>query len=189
MAAQDKAARWAKIKLICLDVDGVLTDGGLTFDEDGRLLQTFNVRDGFGLVAARRSGLSVAWISGRPSKVAERRFKELDLQHCILACADKAAAIRGLQRQHNIRPEECCFVGDDLPDLPAFTVVGLKIAVADAVTEVKERADYVTEANGGRGAVREVVEIILAAQGKWMALLDQFTQIDETEKAVENLQR
>jgi 3-deoxy-D-manno-octulosonate 8-phosphate phosphatase KdsC-like HAD superfamily phosphatase len=81
--------QWASIKLLALDVDGVLTDGGLTFDENGSLLQTFNVRDGFALVAARRAGLKIAWISGRASRVAEHRFKELDLHHCILACADK----------------------------------------------------------------------------------------------------
>jgi hypothetical protein len=88
--------QWASIKLLALDVDGVLTDGGLTFDENGSLLQTFNVRDGFALVAARRAGLKIAWISGRASRVAEHRFKELDLHHCILACDDKAVAMREL---------------------------------------------------------------------------------------------
>lgn len=185
---QAETDRWAKIKLLALDVDGVLTDGGLTFDEDGRLLQTFNVRDGFGLVAARRSGLEVAWISGRASLVAERRFAELELHHCLLACADKAVALRDLQRERGFTPAECCFVGDDYPDLPAFTAVGLSVAVADAHPDVIERADYVTKAAGGRGAVREVVEKILEAQGHWAALLDSFTRIDEA-RTSENYQR
>jgi 3-deoxy-D-manno-octulosonate 8-phosphate phosphatase (KDO 8-P phosphatase) len=191
--ANRQSERWAKIKLLALDVDGVLTDGSLTFDEDGKLLQTFHVRDGFGLVAARRCGLIVAWISGRASKVAERRFRELDLQHCLLACADKAAALADLQHKYGLTAEECCFVGDDLPDLPAFAMCGMNVAVADASAEVLERADYVTGAPGGRGAVREVIEIILEAQGKWMGLLDQFTPSDAAaatnRPSPENLQR
>ena len=181
--------QWASIKLLALDVDGVLTDGGLTFDENGSLLQTFNVRDGFALVAARRAGLKIAWISGRASRVAEHRFKELDLHHCILACADKAAAMRELQHQYGFWPEHCCFVGDDLPDLPAFAQCGIRVAVADAVTEVLQRADYVTQAGGGRGAVREVIELILDAQGHWNELMSRFTQSDEASQSIENLQR
>jgi len=189
LASNAETERWAKIKLLALDVDGVLTDGSLTFDENGRLLQTFNVRDGFGLVAARRTGLIVAWISGRASAVAQKRFEELDLHHCILACADKAAAMRELQNQYGFAPDECCFVGDDLPDLPGFAASGLKIAVADAMSEVIGRADWVTQAAGGRGAVREVIEKILDAQGKWPALLDSFTRADAALGSMENLQR
>jgi len=189
LATNAETERWAQVKLLALDVDGVLTDGSLTFDENGRLLQTFNVRDGFGLVAARRAGLIIAWISGRASAVAQKRFEELELHHCLLACADKAAAMRDLQAQHNLTSEECCFVGDDLPDLPAFAVSGLKIAVADAMPEVIGRADYVTQAAGGRGAVREVIEKILDAQGKWPELLDGFTRADAALGSMENLQR
>jgi 3-deoxy-D-manno-octulosonate 8-phosphate phosphatase (KDO 8-P phosphatase) len=181
--------RWAQIQLLALDVDGVLTDGGLTFDENGALLQTFHVRDGFALVAARRSGLKVAWISGRASLVAQKRFEELDLHHCILACADKAAALRDLQSHYGFTPDQCCFVGDDLPDLPAYSMCGLKVAVADAVREVVQRADYVTRAPGGRGAVREVVELILDAQGHWDLLLSRFTQAEVALGSLENLQR
>ena len=181
--------RWARIKLVALDVDGTLTDGSLTFDENGALLQTFHVRDGFAMVAARRAGIVVAWISGRASKVAQKRFDELKLHHCELACADKAAAMRDLQKQHNLTPQECCFVGDDLPDLPAFAVCGLNVAVADAVPEVSERADYITRADGGRGAVRETIEQILAAQGHWETLLDTFTNIEVARASSDNLQR
>jgi 3-deoxy-D-manno-octulosonate 8-phosphate phosphatase (KDO 8-P phosphatase) len=168
--------RWARVRLLALDVDGTLTDGSLTFDRDGHLYQTFNVRDGFGLVAARRVGLIVAWISGRESLVARRRFEELGGHHCILACPDKAVALRELMEQHGLGPDECCFVGDDLPDLPAFAVCGLRVAVADADPVILGRADFVTRLPGGRGAVREVVERILSAQGHWDELLARFTR-------------
>ena len=177
--------RWAKVKLLALDVDGVLTEGTVCFDEDGRLLQTFNVRDGFALVAARRAGITIAWISGRASLVAEKRFAELQLHHCILACADKALAMRELQDQLGLSPDECCFVGDDLPDLPAFSRCNVRVAVFDAVPEVLTRANYVTRARGGRGAVREVVEKILTARGDWQTLVARFASQTEDE----NLQR
>lgn len=168
--------------MIGLDVDGTLTDGSLTFDAEGRLYQTFNVRDGFGLVAARRSGLIVAWISGRGSLVAQKRFEELGGHHCILACADKSAALRDLKAQHGLAREECCFVGDDLPDLPAWAECGLRVAVADAEPILIERADYVTQARGGQGAAREVIELILAAQGHWDTLLESFTRDEWTQR-------
>lgn len=181
--------RWARIKLVALDVDGTLTDGSLTFDENGALLQTFHVRDGFAMVAARRAGIIVAWISGRASKVAQKRFDELKLHHCELACADKAQAMRDLQQQHNLTREECCFVGDDLPDLPAFALCGLRVAVGDAVIEVAESADYITRAAGGRGAVRETIELILAAQDHWDTLLETFTNVEVARESSENLQQ
>jgi len=131
--------------------------------------------------------LVVAWISGRASEVAQRRFDELGLHHCILACADKATALRELQQQYDLTPDQCCFVGDDLPDLPAFAVCGLKIAVADADPLVLSRADFVTQKRGGQGAAREVIEHILGAQGQWQILLDRFTRADWTEH--ENLQK
>ncbi len=177
--------RWAKIKLLAIDVDGTLTDGSLCFDENGALWQTFNVRDGFSLVAARRVGIVVAWISGRASKVAQKRFEELQLHHCLLKCADKAVAMRDLQKQHGFARDECCFIGDDLPDLPAFRECGIRVAVADSVTEVWERADFVTQNDGGRGAVREVVEQILNARGDWAKLVESFVEETQTE----NLQK
>jgi 3-deoxy-D-manno-octulosonate 8-phosphate phosphatase (KDO 8-P phosphatase) len=175
------AARWAAVKLLCCDVDGVLTDGGLTFDEHGQLLQTFFVRDGFGLVAGRRAGLLIAWVSGRASNVAQKRFEELGLSPslCLLDCDDKAAAIKKLQKEYELEPNQCCFIGDDVPDLAAYSVCGLKVAVADAVPVVAGRADYITRARGGRGAVREVIDHILQAQGYWDMMLDMFSNADE----------
>lgn len=172
------ASRWAAIKLLAIDVDGVLTDGGLTFDGEGRLYQTFHVRDGFALVAAKRAGLKIAWVSGRESAPAQKRFDELGLDFCLLKCADKFVALRDLQAQLNIMPGECCFIGDDLPDLPAFAACGVDVAVRDAVSDVIERCDYITKADGGHGAVREVIELILRAQGQWEKILAQFTRDD-----------
>jgi 3-deoxy-D-manno-octulosonate 8-phosphate phosphatase (KDO 8-P phosphatase) len=191
-ASRIPGARWAAIKLLAIDVDGVLTDGGLTFNEEGRLWQTFYVRDGFALVAAKRAGLKIAWISGRPSPTVQKRFEELGLDFCLLATADKFVEMRRLQAELNIMPGECCFIGDDLPDLPAFAACGLNAAVADSVPEVLERADYVTKAPGGRGAVREVIEHILKAQGFWDQLVAQFSRDEFAEMDYappENLQR
>jgi 3-deoxy-D-manno-octulosonate 8-phosphate phosphatase (KDO 8-P phosphatase) len=175
------AERWSAIKLLCCDVDGVLTDGSLSFDENGHLIQTFFVRDGFGLVAARRAGLLIAWVSGRASRVAQKRFEELGLLSplCLLDCDDKAAAIRNLQEQYELDESECCFIGDDIPDMAAFSVCGLKVAVADAIPALAERADYITRAPGGRGAVREIIDHILLAQGYWGQMIEMFTKADE----------
>ncbi len=179
--------RWGAVQLLACDVDGVLTDGSLSFDENGSLIQTFYVRDGFGLVAARRAGIKVAWVSGRPSLVAQKRFEELGLDHCLLACDDKAAALRELQAQHNFSPDQCCFIGDDIPDLAAFSVCGLRVAVADAEPVIVARADYITRARGGRGAVREIIDLMLTARGYWDLMLDMFEHTDGS--APENLQR
>ncbi len=181
------APRWAAIQLLCCDIDGVLTDGSLIFDENGALLQTFYVRDGFALVAARRAGIKVAWISGRPSLVAQKRFDELGLDHCILACDDKAKAILDLQKQHGLVADQCCFIGDDIPDLAAFTVCGLRVAVADAEPVLISRAHYITRARGGRGAVREIIDQMLAARGYWDLMLDMFENSEENPP--ENLQK
>ncbi len=179
--------RWAGVQLLACDVDGVLTDGSLSFDSHGELIQTFYVRDGFGLVAARRAGIKIAWISGRPSKVAQHRFNELGLDFCLLACDDKAAALLDLQKQLNIGRGACCFIGDDVPDLSAFTVCGLKVAVADAEPVVVSRADYITRARGGRGAVREIIDLMLTSRGYWDMMLDMFENPRQSE--VENLQK
>lgn len=172
--AEVTPTRWAGVQLLACDVDGVLTDGSLSFDSQGELIQTFYVRDGFGLVAARRAGIKIAWVSGRPSKVAQHRFDELGLDFCLLACDDKALALTELQKQLGIGPEACCFIGDDVPDLAAFTVCGLKVAVADAEPVVVSRADYITHARGGRGAVREIIDLMLSARGYWDMMLDMF---------------
>ena len=181
-------AQWAAIELLAIDVDGTLTDGSLTFDENGALSQTFHVRDGFAMVAARQAGLKIAWISGRSSRVAQHRFAELKLHFCHFACSDKSVVLRKLQEQHGWSVGQCCFVGDDLPDLQGFAVCGLNVAVGDAVPEVKERAHYITAATGGRGAVREVIELILKSRGDWEPLVSEMETTDPC-AIRENLQR
>ena len=180
-------SRWADVQLLACDVDGVLTDGSLSFDEQGQLIQTFYVRDGFGLVAARRAGIKIAWVSGRPSKVAQKRFEELGLDFCLLACDDKARALLELQSQLNLGPSACCFIGDDIPDLSAFAVCGMRVAVADAEPIVVARADYITRARGGRGAVREIIDLMLVARGYWDMMLDMFEHAENPDP--ENLQK
>jgi 3-deoxy-D-manno-octulosonate 8-phosphate phosphatase (KDO 8-P phosphatase) len=168
---------WRDVEMLALDVDGVLTDGGLTFDGDGALYQRFHVRDGFALVSARKAGIIIAWISGRESAVARKRFVELKLDpaYCILNCPDKAAALREIQRKNNLKPHQCCFIGDDIPDLAAFSVCGVKVAVADGARELKKQADYITQTQGGHGAVREVVEHIMKAKGQWENVIALFS--------------
>ncbi len=187
LRAEIPTERWASVQLLACDVDGVLTDGSLAFDEEGRLIQTFYVRDGFGLVAARRAGIKIAWVSGRPSKVAQKRFDELGLDHCLLGCDDKARALRELQAQLNIEPAACCFIGDDIPDLSAFAVCGLNVAVADAEPVVVARADYITRARGGRGAVREIIDLMLTSRGYFDMMIDMFERPDSPDP--DNLQR
>lgn len=168
---------WRDVEMLALDVDGVLTDGGLTFDGNGGLYQRFHVRDGFALVSARKKGLIVAWISGRESAVARKRFEELKLDpaYCILNCPDKAAALREIQQKNNLKPHQCCFIGDDIPDLAAFSVCGVKVAVRDGAAELKKQATYITYEKGGHGAVREVIEHILKAKGQWAEVLSLFS--------------
>lgn len=186
--------RWRAVKLVCCDVDGTLTDGSLCFDENGQLLQTYFVRDGFALVAARRAGLLIAWISGRASKVAEKRFAELGLnpELCLLDCSDKATAIKNIQQKYSLTPDECCFIGDDIPDLAGYSVCGIRVAVADAVPVVAARANYITQHQGGRGAVREVIDHILNAQGYYEKLLSMYELADQgavDDEASDDMQR
>ncbi len=158
---------WERVRLVALDVDGVLTDGRLYVSANGVELVTFDVKDGLAIARAVRAGLHVAFITGRESAAVARRAAELGVQHCWQAVADKRAALTKLAAELCVAREEIVFLGDDVNDLPAFAAAGLRVAVADAVEEVRARADYVTSAPGGRGAAREVIELIMKAQGCW----------------------
>ena len=162
----DAKARAARIKLVAFDIDGVMTDGGLHYTDDGHELKTFNVQDGLGVVLLRRSGIKVAIITGRTSNVVSCRAKDLGVEHVFHGVGDKGAVSGQLLEQLGLQWSELAFMGDDLIDLPAMTRCGLAIAPANARQIVKERAHMVTEAGGGKGAVREAIEFILAAQGK-----------------------
>lgn len=162
----DINTRAANIKLVAFDIDGVMTDGGLHYTDDGHELKTFNVQDGLGVVLLRRAGIKVAIITGRTSNVVSCRAKDLGVEHVFHGVGDKGAVSGQLLEQLGLQWSELAFMGDDLIDLPAMTRCGLAIAPANARQIVKERAHMVTEAGGGKGAVREAIEFILAAQGK-----------------------
>jgi 3-deoxy-D-manno-octulosonate 8-phosphate phosphatase (KDO 8-P phosphatase) len=153
-----------------MDVDGVLTDGRITWgvSVDGALQESksFDVKDGLGISLALSAGLQIAWITGRQSPLVERRARELKVTHLCQGARDKRSVLGGLIERLGLRAEQVLYVGDDLNDLPAFAAAGTGVAVADAVDAVKSAADWVTEAAGGHGAVREVIDGVLTAQGK-----------------------
>ncbi len=162
----DTTARAARIKLVAFDIDGVMTDGGLHYTNDGGELKTFNVQDGLGLKMMQRVGIELAIVTGRTSGVVAARAADLGIEHVYQGVADKRAAVGGLLDKLGLHWPDCAFMGDDLIDLPAMSQCGLAIAPANARPIVKERAHAVTDAGGGHGAVREAVEFILSAQGK-----------------------
>lgn len=159
--------RLAKIKLLILDVDGVLTDGRIFLNHKGEEIKAFNVKDGLGLKMLREGGIDVAIITGRRSGAVEHRGRELGITDVFQGVGKKREICRKLIRKKMLVTEEVCCIGDDLPDLPMFDEVGLAVAVADAVQEVRDRADLITTKKGGDGAVRELCEWILKGQGKW----------------------
>jgi 3-deoxy-D-manno-octulosonate 8-phosphate phosphatase (KDO 8-P phosphatase) len=155
------------IRLLILDVDGVLTDGRLYFGPQGETHKVFFVRDGHGIKMAQRGGIEVAWLSGRHSDAAYHRARELGINRFFEGLRDKVAVLEQLLAALQLSPEEVAAVGDELVDLPLLARVGLGVAVADAVPEVKAAAHWTTAAPGGQGAVREVCDLLLRAQGKW----------------------
>jgi 3-deoxy-D-manno-octulosonate 8-phosphate phosphatase (KDO 8-P phosphatase) len=161
-------ARLRRIKLFLCDVDGVLTDGSI-FIGGEREFKRFNIRDGLGMVLARRAGLKIGWVSARPSLATKMRAKELKIDFLVQQGdkLSKTGAVEKLLAREKISWDEVCFVGDDVVDLGPLARAGFGVAVADARPEAKAAADFVTRAAGGRGAVREAVEMILQAQGNW----------------------
>lgn len=162
----DAKTRASRIKLVAFDIDGVMTDGGLHYTDDGGELKTFNVQDGLGLVLMRRAGFELAIVTGRTSGVVEARAADLGIDHVYQGVANKRLAVEELLAKLGLYWPECAFMGDDLIDLPVMTQCGLAIAPANARPIVKEYAHAVTDAAGGKGAVREAIEFILQAQGK-----------------------
>jgi len=159
--------RFGRIELLLLDVDGVLTDGSVTYTDDGREIKSFHVRDGSGIKAWQRSGKRVAILSGRSSPAVNRRATELGIELVVQGADDKLVALRRILEETGLRADQVCAIGDDLPDLPVLMACGLGIAVADAVKELKEAAAFVTNTPGGRGAVREAIEWLMRGQGTW----------------------
>jgi 3-deoxy-D-manno-octulosonate 8-phosphate phosphatase (KDO 8-P phosphatase) len=166
--------RCARITTLVLDVDGVLTDGGIVYTDQGAEIKTFHVRDGAGLKLWTSLGRKAAIITGRRSPIVERRAKELDMAAVVQGADDKGDALRRVATELSVKLDEVCAVGDDIVDVPVLRACGLAVAVADACVEAKEDADYVTQAAGGRGAVREVIELILRAQGEWQKIVARY---------------
>ena len=149
------------IKLIILDVDGVMTDGTITYDSEGREYKSFNVRDGFGIVTAIKKGIGVAVITGRHSFMVDRRCKELGIKDVYQGVDDKLEVYEMLKTKYNLRDEEIAVMGDDIPDLPLLKRAGISGAPADAVEVVKKNVTFISSLPGGRGAVREFIDYIL----------------------------
>jgi 3-deoxy-D-manno-octulosonate 8-phosphate phosphatase (KDO 8-P phosphatase) len=163
--------RASRIRLLILDVDGVLTNGSLYFGPRDEVFKVFHVRDGHGIKMAQHGGIEVAFLSGRRSDPAFLRAKELGVTRYFEGLRDKVPVLEELCRTLNLTPENVAAVGDELVDLPLFHRVGLAVAVADAVPEVKSAAHWVTLSPGGQGAVREVTDLLLKATGAWEKLL------------------
>jgi len=162
---QDVYIRARKIRVAIFDVDGVLTDGGLYYADSGEEMKAFSVHDGHGIRMLRESGVAAAIVSGRSSRALEARSRNLGIELLYQGVAEKLAAFNEILGRCGVGGEACAFVGDDLPDLAVMQRCGLAVAVPDAPAPVRRRAQYVTRARGGRGAVREVCEIILHARG------------------------
>ncbi len=157
--------RAKKIKVVIFDVDGVLTDGGLTIGDDGQEYKTFNTQDGLGMKLLKQSGVQMAIITGRSSKVVTQRAESTGVMHFYQGVDNKLEAFNDLISKLNIKPEEAAFMGDDVVDMPPMLRCGLAISVPAAPESVKQRSHYVTIKQAGHGAVREVCELIMQAQG------------------------
>ena len=170
-------ARLQRIRLFLCDVDGVLTDGSIFIGGD-KEFKRFSIRDGLGIVLARRAGLKVGWVSARPSPATKMRAEELKVDFLVQQgdATSKTAAIEELLAQEKISWSETCFVGDDVIDLGPLTRAGFSVAVGDAVAEAKAAAHFTTRADGGRGAVREAIELILRAQAKWHPFVRKYSE-------------
>ena len=158
------------LELVVMDVDGVLTDGGLWYDAQGQLQKRFDVRDGLGLRLLQKAGLQLAFLSGGQSGATEVRAKQLNIQHCLVGIKDKPAALIRLQQELEVSQEHTAFLGDDLNDLAVRSNVALLFAPCDACRPLRRQADAVLHRPGGHGAVRELAERILQARGDWASL-------------------
>lgn len=155
------------VRLLVMDVDGVMTDGRIIMDDEGREVKHFNVRDGHGIKMLMRHGVEVVVLTGRKSSVVEHRARDLGIKEVYQAAFNKLEVCDDILRSKGVHYHQVAFIGDDIVDVPLLKRVGFSVAVADAIEYVKEVVDYVTVMRGGHGAVREVCELILMEQGKW----------------------
>lgn len=162
---------YGKIKLIVLDVDGTLTDGGIYYDSQGNEMKRFDVKDGLGIKVGIAAGLEFAVITGRESPMVERRVKELGIQHLLSGVQMKLPALKQLLVELQLCPDEVCYIGDDLNDLECMEYVGIASCPADAAEEIKSASHFIADRNGGCGAVRACVESILHHNNQWDSLV------------------
>lgn len=167
-------ARAAQVRLMIFDVDGILTDGSLHFGADGELIKSFNVLDGHGIKLLQQYGITTAIISARQSPIVARRAADLGIAHLHQGIHNKRTAFELLLNECNVRPQHCGFIGDDVIDLPILSRVGFAASVPNAHADVKSRVHYVTTAAGGRGAAREVCDVLLRAQDKYDAMIASY---------------
>ena len=172
--SEDQKERIRRVRLIIIDNDGVLTDGRIVFGDHGDELKFFDVQDGFGLTLLSRAGYKTVMISGKKCKVNKRRMKEVKFTAMYENAFDKLKVFEAVLKKFKTKPEEVCYIGDDLIDLPAMRRAGFAVAVANAQPDVKQAANYVTEHAGGRGAVREVVDLLLKTQGQWTEVTSRY---------------
>ena len=163
-----------RIELILSDVDGVLTDGGIWYDNQGVELKAFHIRDGLGIKLWQRAGFKFGLLTARTSHIVKLRAQELGIDLVRQGFENKLPAAQDILRDLNLAPEQVCYIGDDLTDLPVIRHVGLGVAVADAVSEVRSAAAYITKLPGGRGAVRELIELVLKGKSRWEDAIQKY---------------
>ena len=182
LSTESLTASLQKIKLLALDVDGVLTDGSIYISPAGEVFKGFNAKDGMGISCALRSGLQIAVITGRQSPIVERRCEELGITLLQQGVKDNRLALQQMAQKLGLVREEIAYMGDDLNDIPAFKASGLNLVPADAAIEVTAVADIITKASGGRGAVREAITMILAAQDNWNVIVNSYLNAGQGDK-------
>jgi 3-deoxy-D-manno-octulosonate 8-phosphate phosphatase (KDO 8-P phosphatase) len=187
MVKTPTASLLENVRLVAMDVDGVLTNGDVVWgvDEAGEMLELkkFSVRDGLAISLIRTLGYEVAWITGRTSAIVEKRAAELGVREVHQRSRNKHAVLTGVMERLRLGREQVLYIGDDLNDLPAFDAAGVRVTVADAPADIQDRADWITQAAGGAGAVREVIETLLRSQGRWEEGVDAFLARLRTEQS------
>ena len=182
LSTETLTASLQKIKLLALDVDGVLTDGTIYISPAGEVFKGFNAKDGMGISCALRNNLQIAVITGRQSPIVERRCEELGIKLFMQGVKDKRLALQKMAQELGLTREEIAYMGDDLNDIPAFKASGLNFVPADGSIEVLAVADIITKAKGGRGAVREAITMILAAQDNWEQIVNSYLTAGQGDK-------
>ena len=182
LSAETITASLQKIKPLALDVDGVLTDGTIYISPAGEVFKGFNAKDGMGISCALRNNLQIAVITGRQSPIVERRCEELGIKLFMQGVKDKRLALQKMAQELGLTREEIAYMGDDLNDIPAFKASGLNFVPADGSIEVLAVADIITKAKGGRGAVREAITMILAAQDNWEQIVNSYLTAGQGDK-------